>query len=179
MPKTYILGDREKQDRAHIHEDLVKQQRYANDEFIKRVIDTEISPDMDAAQLLEARKSIDEARNMVAEASNAIRSQLDEVNERRYRDGEYADPNWWRRLNGAARAKAWQRQRLQDKLGEVSRLLRGAEHNKTMRYENERRKTQERMFVEVAKLQLSQEAYQRIWDMVDQIAQQQENNTGE
>src|SRR5215831_15395747 len=178
MSKLSVLGDRAKAIDQEQRNEHAKQQRRDDEDFVKRVIEMELPPDLDEAQLLEARKAIDEARDIVAEASNAIRSQIDEANERKWRDGVYADPNWWRRLNGAQRAKGWQKQRLQEKLGEVTRRLKDVKHTHTMKNEDARRKSKSMLFVEIAKLQLTGETYQRIWDTVEQILRQQESGDG-
>lgn len=174
MAKSFILGDRAKTIDQEQRDERVRQQRREDDDFVKAVIDMELPSDLDEAQLLEAKKSIDEARNMVAEASNAIASQIDEATLRKFRDHEYADPTWWRKINGAQRAKGWQKQRLQEKLGEVTRRLKDAKHAHAMKLDATRQKSRDRMFVEAAKLHLTGDMYQRIWDTVEQIFQKQE-----
>lgn len=53
-----------------------------------------------------------------------IKTQIDDAKAEVEASGEYADPRWWSKVNGARRFKGYQAQRLQDALGEVNRKIR-------------------------------------------------------
>jgi len=143
--------------------------RRENEKTVTDALAVEIKKDMDEATLLKLKELVERARELVSEMCNAIRGQIDEANERRYKDGVYANPDWWKRVNGASRAKSWQRQRLQEKVGEINRALKMCKHEVTMGMEGARQLTRDRMFVKVAQLQLTGETFDRLWRMVDEM----------
>jgi hypothetical protein len=107
-----------------------------------------------------AKQLIDSAMDALATACGAIQGQIDAANTRRWENGEFSDSDWYRRAHGALRAKKWQRQRLQDKIGLVNRQLR-----KQTTTNDE--KTREQLFIEVAKEHLPHETFVHFWSLVD------------
>lgn len=106
-------------------------------------------------ELLEAQSMANEAMEILVIACSSIQSQIDSANLRRDTTGYMADPHWYRRVHGAQRSKRWQRQRLQDKIGEINRALRQTTG-----------RAQEGLFVQVARLHLPKETYERLWALV-------------
>ena len=119
---------------------------------------------------LSAKKLVDEAMAALAQMIIVIRGQIDEATERKWRDDVYSDPGWWKRVNGAHRAKSWQRQQLQNKFGELNRKLKTFRHVtiEQPRWE-ERAKRRDRIFVQMAKLHLDLMTYERLWSLVTQF----------
>ena len=128
-----------------------------------------ISETMTVPELVASKEKVERAQAILSSESNQINSQIEEATSRKLRDGQYAEPEWWRRVNAAKRAKAWQRQRLQEKIGAINRCLRIHHHAETMREDDKLRSDRARAFVEVARLHLPAETYQKLWNIVKQL----------
>jgi hypothetical protein len=127
---------------------------------------------MSTPELLAAKAKIEAAQNVLSSESNKINSQIEQAHAKFSAHGEPSEPDWWKRVNAAKRAKAWQRQRLQEKIGAINRALRDRHHVETMRSEDDRRKTRDRIFIQIAKLHLPTETYQKLWRLVEETEQQ-------
>jgi hypothetical protein len=140
----------------------------AEEQIIDIAMALEITQTMSHEDLTNAKTIIERASDAVMQISSNIKGQIEEANERRYRDGVYSDPNWWKRVNGAQRAKAWQRQQLQNKYGVVNRALRAFRH---VTQAIPMQESRDRMFIRMAKLHLPDATYQRLWQLVDEMEQ--------
>jgi hypothetical protein len=94
------------------------------------------------------------------EEMNSIRVQIDHAKARRFKEGTFADPDWWARANSALRHKGRRRQELQNQLGEMNRCLRAQNKANSDRDDG-------RAFVRAAKALLTGEMYARIWSEVE------------
>lgn len=63
------------------------------------------------------------------DALSSIKNQLQEASAQKIKTGEYADPDWWRRANGAKRHHGIRHQALEQTLAEINRRLKGARHH--------------------------------------------------
>ena len=128
----------------------------------------EIAIGIDPQKLLNNTKELEKAKVFVETAMfaldeeiNAIKQQIEKARADFYGRGEFSDSNWWRRVNGAARAKGRQRQALQLRFGDLNRLLRISRAKNTDR-------SRERIFIYMAKKYLPEETYNMLWAKVDQ-----------
>lgn len=112
-------------------------------------------------EVTTAKNLVDSAMNALAAACSSIQSQIDEANLRREQDGEFSDPDWYRRVHGAGRAKRWQRQLLQNKLGEINRRVR---KGNAIQHDSRR----EKLFIDIARLHLPRETFTRLWELVEE-----------
>lgn len=94
------------------------------------------------------------------EDMNSIRTQIDHARARRFKEGIFADPDWWARANSALRHKGRRRQELQNQLGEMNRRQRAENKINSDRDDG-------RAFVRAAKALLTGEMYARIWSEVE------------
>jgi hypothetical protein len=90
------------------------------------------------------------------EEMNSIRAQIDHAKARRFKEGTFADPDWWARANSALRHKGRRRQELQNQLGELNRRQRA--ENKAKADQNDGS-----AFIRAAKRLLPGEVYANIW----------------
>lgn len=157
--KTYDLTDGLKAAR-----DRMTREPDPTEELIQEALGIKLPDSMTEMDLLAAKTLVDNAMNALAIACSSIQGQIDEANLRRDQEGEFSDPSWYKRVHGAKRAKSWQRQRLQDKLGDINRRLRRGNALK----HDENRDTREGLFVQIAKLQLPPPTFQRLWQLVDE-----------
>ena len=159
-----------------------RQARADAEALVEEALALEIAADMSEPEVLAAQEKIERANTALAEMMNAVRGQIDEENAKLDADSNYAvDPKWWRRVNGAARHKGWQRQQLQKKIGEVNRLLRAFRFRRGPLMEkeaySERVRGRDRLFVRIAQLHLPPAQYRRLCNLVEEAerAQQEES----
>lgn len=111
-------------------------------------------PGFDPASLATA----DEVQSAMIELDTelmAVKGHLEAAVARYHADGTRGDPDWFRRAKGAVRAKAFLRQRLQERLGQLRRAEKAAAHA-VLGAQIERR------FVDAAKLMLPRETFDEI-----------------
>ncbi|HMF28654.1 MAG TPA: hypothetical protein VKE42_07770, partial [Candidatus Cybelea sp.] len=129
--------------------------------LIDAALQMTIRRDMTEAEAQACKANLDRANDVLAEMASIIRGQIDECEASMARGGK-VDPDWWRRVNVASRRKGWQRQQLQGKIGDVNRLLRA------FRRDAEPSKTRDWMFLQIAKLHLPKETFQRLQRLTDE-----------
>lgn len=109
--------------------------------------------DVSDTDVEEMRDLVQRAMFAVAEHADSIRAQIARVEETRTRYEDGGD--WWRRAHSALRHKARQRQQLQLVFGRLNRRAR-----------TQRGDSDERLFVNMAKLHLPQKTFDAIWQLV-------------
>lgn len=81
------------------------------------------------AKLETERAECQEAMDICDEQIIDIKDQIARAHADVVDSRQFSDPDWWRRVNTAARYKARDRQALQRKLGELNRAIRTAHHD--------------------------------------------------
>lgn len=128
----------------------------SNDKFDDPLIDWGITPFVKGLTLeeLDAQQiTCHEAMGEILDALTGINLQIEEAQSVVYSEGgEYADADWWRRVNAARRIKGRQQQAIQSALSVIGKRLRAA-----------RQTTNDAKFITAAKQMLDPEVYASIW----------------
>lgn len=101
-------------------------------------------------ELIEMKEEVDQD-------ITSIKIQIDEAKDKVI-DGEYADRDWWLRVNGALRIKGRQSQQIQNAIGRVKRERKEKEQLQL-----------ERRFMNIARQELSYEVFNKILDQAKEV----------
>lgn len=129
---------------------------------IDSAVEVEVHKLKTEEELIEAKRVVEDAMYYLDNATISIRYQLDEAKANVVIKRQFADPEWWRRTNSALRHYGRERQRIQNKLGEINRRLR-ASRNQVERV------TRDRAFIQVVGKMLSADQVKKAWRTVDKI----------
>jgi hypothetical protein len=102
-------------------------------------------------------------RDLIAQAMETLDLQIAVIRHDLGEDGPAENARWWAKATAAQRIKAKVRVRLQNKLGEVQRLIR---YQRKLADEHSQ-KSRERRFIQLVKQYISEETYLLIWQQVN------------
>jgi len=103
------------------------------------------------------------ARDQIRTALETLDLQLAEIRKRVYGEGKPENARWRSNATGAERQMSKHRVRLQEKLGEIHRLIR--QDNK--RKSDAERKPIDGRFIQLARAHLSDDVWRALWDQVN------------
>jgi hypothetical protein len=102
-------------------------------------------------------------RDLIAQGMEVLDLQIAAIRHDLGEDGPAENARWWAKATAAQRIKAKVRVRLQNKFGEVQRLIR---HHRKLADEHSQ-KSRERRFIQLVKQYISEETYLLIWQKVN------------
>ena len=112
-------------------------------------------------------KTEEELHDMKTEVETAITSMKLQIAEAKAA-GEYADRDWWRRVNAALKIKGRQAQQLQNAIGKLNRA----------RKERNTQRPLSSFFMSVAKEKLSYELYEEIYRLARDLKVEHDEQPG-
>jgi hypothetical protein len=157
--------------REHI-ENQPKPQRNPNEQLFAAASTVALDLIKTEDELAKAKQLVTDAMSALDDEIISIKSQIEGAQAEVFAGGQYSDPVWWRRVNGAARHKGKLRQELQTKLGEINRRIRAAR----MRENSIQSQSEERLFIAIAKLHLPPQTYERLWELTHETQRMRAGN---
>jgi hypothetical protein len=126
----------------------------------QHIIDAAVSVVLDQV----SPQQLSTTRNLITQAMEILDLQIAAIRHDLGEDGPAENARWWAKATAAQRIKAKVRVRLQNKLGEVQRLIR---HQRKLADEHSQ-KSKERRFIQLVKQYISEDTYLLLWQKVNE-----------